>query len=217
MQNLLQSPTWIKGHTFLWKPNQDWRNLNHSVKLTELSPYDQELKKASSFDTSSKELSGLLPRLDYFSNWFRAKRALTICVRYLRILLDRVRAGKDTKIEKRNHRTRRCEVATVEELKNAEEKIIKFIQREVFSNELKALKSIPLNNEPETREGMKLRKSEMKKKSDLYRLDPFLDEHGILREGGRIREASLAYEVKHPVIIITTQRTHFLASYEELS
>ena len=64
---------------------------------------------------------------------------------------------------------------------------------------------------------MKLRKSEMKKKSDLYRLDPFLDEHGILREGGRIREASLAYEVKHPVIIITTQRTHFLASYEELS
>ena len=103
--------------------------------------------------------------------------------------------------KKRNHRTRRCEVATVEELRNAEEKIIKFIQREVFSNELKALKSIPLNNEPETREGMKLRKSEMKKKSDLYRLDPFLDEHGILRVGGRIREASLAYEVKHPVIL----------------
>ena len=53
VQNLLQSPTWIKGPAFLWEPNQDWRNLNHSVKLTGLSPYDQELKKASSFDTSS--------------------------------------------------------------------------------------------------------------------------------------------------------------------
>ena len=41
----------------------------------------------------------------------------------------------------------------------------------------------------------------MKKTSSLYRLDPFLDEDGVLRVGGRIRNALVSYEIKHPVIL----------------
>lgn len=41
----------------------------------------------------------------------------------------------------------------------------------------------------------------MKKTSSLYRLDPFLDKDGILRVGGRIRNALVSYEIKHPVIL----------------
>lgn len=39
------------------------------------------------------------------------------------------------------------------------------------------------------------------KKSSLYRLDPFIDERGILRVGGRIRCSDLSFNVKHPVIV----------------
>lgn len=41
----------------------------------------------------------------------------------------------------------------------------------------------------------------MKRSSSLYRLDPFLDEGGLLRVGGRLSQSSTPYEVKHPVIL----------------
>ena len=41
----------------------------------------------------------------------------------------------------------------------------------------------------------------MKKTSSLYRLDPFPDKDGVLRVGGRIRNALVSYEIKHPVIL----------------
>ena len=31
--------------------------------------------------------------------------------------------------------------------------------------------------------------------------DPFLDEKGLLRIGGRLQKATLAYEVKHPIVV----------------
>ena len=41
----------------------------------------------------------------------------------------------------------------------------------------------------------------MKQASTLYKLDPFLDQDGVLRIGGRIRRAELAFEEKHPAIL----------------
>ena len=41
----------------------------------------------------------------------------------------------------------------------------------------------------------------MKKTSSLFRLDPFLDEDGILHVGSRIKRANVPLQVKHPVII----------------
>lgn len=41
----------------------------------------------------------------------------------------------------------------------------------------------------------------MKKISPIRRLDPFIDENGILRVGGRIRYADLPFHEKHPLIL----------------
>ena len=45
------------------------------------------------------------------------------------------------------------------------------------------------------------RNHKIKQASSLFRLDPFLDDQGLLRIGGRLDKASMAYELKHPVII----------------
>ena len=37
--------------------------------------------------------------------------------------------------------------------------------------------------------------------SPLYRLDPFLDEHYLLRVGGRLNKGSFCKDLKHPVIL----------------
>ena len=41
----------------------------------------------------------------------------------------------------------------------------------------------------------------MKKTSAIRRLDPFKDQYGIIRVGGRIRHADVPYDEKHPVIL----------------
>ena len=41
----------------------------------------------------------------------------------------------------------------------------------------------------------------MKKTSAICKLDPFLDENGVLRVGGHLKHADLAAAAKHPVIL----------------
>ena len=39
------------------------------------------------------------------------------------------------------------------------------------------------------------------KNSSLYKLDPFVDDNGILRVGGRLRRANLNDDYKFPIIL----------------
>ena len=45
------------------------------------------------------------------------------------------------------------------------------------------------------------RESEVKSTSQLYNLDPYLDEDGVLRVGGHLRKAKMPDPVKHPAIL----------------
>lgn len=40
----------------------------------------------------------------------------------------------------------------------------------------------------------------LRQTSSLFRLDPFLDERGMLRVGGRLQKTALAFEIKHPIV-----------------
>jgi hypothetical protein len=65
--------------------------------------------------------------------------------------------------------------------------IVKMAQSEAFQEEIKILKG----NTDQT----------VKRKCSFFNLDPFLDEEGILRVGGRLKRSSLMYGVKHPIIL----------------
>ena len=45
----------------------------------------------------------------------------------------------------------------------------------------------------------------------MYRLQPFLDNQGILRVGGRLRRGHMEYEEKHPAILPKSSRLTTLA------
>lgn len=45
------------------------------------------------------------------------------------------------------------------------------------------------------------RKHSIKQQSSLYRLDPFLDSHQVIRVGGRLRQSDIDYNVKHPIVL----------------
>lgn len=77
------------------------------------------------------------------------------------------------------------ELLTVNELNEALLVLIKLSQQETFSDEIAAL----------------LANKYVSKSSKLKRLNPFVDEHGVLRVGGRIENSQFDFEKKHPIVL----------------
>lgn len=74
---------------------------------------------------------------------------------------------------------------TLSELRRAKGVIIKYVQVAEFSDEIETLKS----------------KHQINSKSKILNFNPFLDKDGILRVGGRIKNAHIHDNMKHPIII----------------
>jgi len=88
----LSKSRWITGPVFLWKPESEWPESckNDSRANNELQEEDPEVKKSVTMATISTEqqpkFATLEERLKYFSDWFRAKRAVALCLRYIQCL-----------------------------------------------------------------------------------------------------------------------------------
>ena len=142
------------------------------VKVKEISTKDPELKVTQVFTVTAKEEKSFSERLEKFSDWTRVVKAIAR-------LRRRVKHAKNSKGMSK-------ESTTLEERKDAEEFIICTIQSESFSKEIKSLKE----------------KTEVTaSRSKIHQLSPFLDNHNILRVGGRLTKASLHPNVKHPAIL----------------
>ncbi|XP_068235740.1 uncharacterized protein [Palaemon carinicauda] len=74
---------------------------------------------------------------------------------------------------------------TTEELDKAKARLIYVVQREAFPSEIQALSDQRL----------------IPKNSKLRKLDPFIDDKGIVRIKGRLQFSDLGYESKHPIIL----------------
>ena len=66
---------------FLWMPKDQWPQPLEDRELVSL-PDDPEVKKLTSYATSTQEPWNLVESLSYFSDWQRACRAIAICLRY---------------------------------------------------------------------------------------------------------------------------------------
>ncbi|GFU75538.1 integrase catalytic domain-containing protein [Trichonephila clavipes] len=110
-----------------------------------------------------------------FSSWNKLKRVVAYCLRFVKNCS--LSACK-----------RRKSFLTTAELSEAEKGIVKFIQRDHFSMEvsyLSAGKQLPSTNK-------------------LIPLTPFYDDSGIIRVGGRLKNAILADSQKHPILLPKT-------------
>lgn len=77
-----------------------------------------------------------------------------------------------------------------DEILNVLNILCKFVQRNVFTNEIDQLeKIIPLSSS-----------------SSLISLSPFLDDQHLVRVGGRLRNSSLSYNSRHPILLPKNHR-----------
>lgn len=82
-------------------------------------------------------------------------------------------------------KSRLSEPITMKELRLAETMIIKIVQRESFIDEMSDMQ----------------KGKTLSKKSKLINLSPFLDDKGILRVGGRLKNANIPYSAKNQMLL----------------
>ena len=108
---------------------------------------------------------------------------------------------KEKNVKERNKGITSYNPIDVKALQRTELQIIKMAQTEAFREEIQLLKDVNVNLQVADQDVNKDKIKTMKKSSSLYKLDPFLDEDGVLRVGGRLGKSSVPYDVKHPVIL----------------
>ena len=201
-QELVDNTLWWNGPDFLWNLPEDWSSVDD---VPSIPPEDPEVKKVFARATQIREprLLSLQERLTYFSSWHRAKKAIAVCLR-LQKRFQKI-ATSDSQSERKNAKKQEGIVTykpvDARELKYAEQQIIKIVQNEAFRDEVQLLKDVKARQQAVDQDTSKDKIKTMKRLSSLYKLDPFLDEDGLLRVGGRLRQSSVPYEVKHPVIL----------------
>ena len=121
-----------------------------------------------------------------YSSWNRLKRVVAWILRLKKCLLARVRA------DDRGARDRGRDLS-LEELRAAEMAVIHYVQHQSFPLAFEAL-------EAQEQEDIPCRRRKCGVPSALRKLNPMIQD-GILRVGGRIRNAPLEYDVVHPVIL----------------
>jgi len=192
---MISNHRWKRGPEFLWQ-NESARPTNPAV--TEIACEDEEVKNQvkcclSSVQHDAGDKGGdSMPRADKeqesedpmvrfiesYSCWHRLKTSVAWLLRC-----------KDWLRAKTRSKERPISVISDPldplELQAAETAIIKSLQHQYLKGEPGVLKA----------------RKPIVKKSPIYILEPFLDEHGLLRVGGHLKNAPLPEKAQHPIIL----------------
>ena len=191
LEKLLNSEAWFRGPKFLWNENDSWPRYP-PIKPEALSSEDPEVKKAMQVsymvdvDISNTSDDPVNMLITYYSSWIKLKRAVAWLLRLKSILNHRAKCGKASQ-------PKQSRELTIDELAKAEVAILRVIQQQAFPNEMKACQDHVNENT----------KKPISKSSSILSLDPVLTDDGLLRVGGRLRNAPIDHQAKHPVILPT--------------
>lgn len=167
----------------MWTSTEPFKS--PTTKTPALLENDPEVKRGQVFDTKVKctESTNLLDQLECYSDWTKAKRIVARCLKFKLKLKRYKQLDLDQNMKQ----------LSVADLQDAEAAIIRMVQRDAFQEEVSALEIKRENDDG--------RKSAVKRTSPTYKLDPNIDNRGIMRVGGRIRNGDYDLSTKHPIIL----------------
>lgn len=156
----------------LWWNGPDWLyQSSHGISEINFETHEEE--------RSIKALTATIVEDDFEAEWTRfsslskALRVMSYCKRMIN-----AKYKKEERVKFSKH-------VSTKELDETLKIFVKQTQLFYFKEEIAQLKS----------------QKSVSKRSPLHTLNSFLDQEGILRVGGRINQASLAFDKKHPMII----------------
>ena len=196
-RELLNTPSWLNGPDFLWQTELP----KDTEDLPSLDENDPEVRKVRvhAVQVQSHRRPLDMSILERFSSWFKMKRAVALAKKYIDILQTRV-IRKRTSLKQNAAEKSISKSILVEDLAQAEHLILKIVQQHHFREEIINLRR---RNEAASEKSIETnaKMKKLKQTSSIQRLDPFLDESGLVRVGGRIRRTDLSIQEKHPIIL----------------
>ena len=189
-----------KGTEVLMPTGKEWPA--QPTRLGEIPKDDVEVKDqvniCATAIVSPTAVSTVFKLLQHFTSWYHLKKAVAVFIRVKVILKERSfrRAnGKSVKLNEDHS------LLTVKELGDAELAIIirftQFLSLEHKLGTLEQARSGQLKDQSRSNNNQVA----VGKTSPIYRLYPFVD-NGLLRVGGRLRNAKIPEESKHPLILL---------------
>ncbi|XP_077968072.1 uncharacterized protein LOC120334576 [Styela clava] len=178
----LMDERWLKGPSFLQEQEEYWPK--PPVQLPELPDEFVRCKpRVVANYVSEFVLKPLDKFISYFSTWYKLKKASAWMIRFKEYL------------HKKKKKYKCNEKLEVEELRVAGDDILKYIQRQEFGEVIDAL----LNDNHRSTTGKQVLKR-LKIANFLHKLNPIVKD-GFIRVGGRLRNAPVDFDVKHPIIL----------------
>ena len=207
--DMLRNERWLKGPKFLWKNEEELPK--SPVAFGQIPDGDPEVKKpVESYVTTPQDDADPTTRLvEYFSDWYRLRRAIAVILRVKQVLQKRRKARMDLQPSTSSNEAKGArpidlgklsQPLSLSDLEEAELAIVRYVQSIAFAREIATLQEISKDNTLNERLLQKRKKVSIKNTSSIYRLDPYID-CGIVRVQGRLRRADLPDEAKHPVIL----------------
>ena len=187
--DLSPSSRWFKGPDFLWHQDSEWpvQPISNGITTTEMNAV------VSVHVTHEPVLN-----MTKYSNWRNLLRVTATVLRFVSNIQARL-----------HNRAPVSGVLNQLELIKAERCIYRQIQLEAFGEEIALLKRPKFGDAKYA--------SPVPKSSSLYKLSPFLDDHGVLRSGGRTTGCQFISEdavhnillpKNHPVTTLIIQFIH---------
>ena len=178
-----QCPQWSRGPDFLWLPEDNWPRLVENLKLSEQDGEVKHVANTSTID-HSREQDGMEKLISKVSNINKMRRIVAWILRAVRNMRERIQSQHQQNNQQHYENLKDLRL-NLEEIQKGDITLIKFVQHQHFKDEFLKLKS----------------DSSVNRSSALYKLDPFIDNDGILRVGGRLRRSELENTMKHPIIL----------------
>ena len=174
----LMKNRWFTGPQFLELDEEEWPVLD----VATLDKNDIEIRKKSILvATTIVETHGI--NLTRISSWSRLQRVVAWVIRFAAKWRTVAKEGKKDQVPI-------SEPISLEEVMEAEDVLFRDVQKSAFQTELRMMS-----------EGKAVLPS-----SHLAKLSPYVDESGILRVGGRLKNMPIPRDMKHPTILPGTHQ-----------
>lgn len=170
--SLVDHTLWWNGPKWLSLKEEHWPTQKYVIKNDSAEVKTQKLVVHNSSTTPDNIFDIIIER---HSSWSKMIRVLAFLQKFCHILICK-RSNQST--SSFGH------FITVKNIHTAEIQLVKHVQMSTFSEDIHSLQNKRIIN----------------RKSNLLMLNPFIDNEGVLRVGGRIQKAHAQYSAIHPII-----------------
>ncbi|XP_018374271.1 PREDICTED: uncharacterized protein LOC108768369 [Trachymyrmex cornetzi] len=171
---LTKSQLWWSGPTWLKLDKAHWPIAPLNIRRQDIPEFKSKTIAATATTQSTSEL------FERYSSFTKLSRVVAYILRFFHKLRFKVKPSATSQL------TLGTTLSILpDEIHHAKQVLVKMVQKSYFKNELKLLSN----------------QQNISKTSSLLRLNPFIDDSGILRVGGRFKLSHLPYNAKYPALL----------------